>query len=268
MNKLPDSDQLSQDQNKALHNMIGSLIGSSIAEVITVPVTTVKTVFQTEIQTQINNKFKTSRDVARHIYKTRGVHGFYNSSFMSINSQIISTTSKYTFYNMIKKYRGIEQGDFKNNVINGCFAGVFSTLFTHPFDVAKIHQQRYVDNINFYKALQNEGMPLLTRGFSKSLLKAVPLTGLLFPIYDFYNYYLPNYPNYAALCTSLTVTTVIQPIDYIKVRSLSNLPWFQGFNPLNYYKGFAINLARSTPSFMIAMGITELVKKKLSRVVE
>lgn len=242
--------------NNALHNIIASSIGTSIAEVLTIPICSIKTNYQT------NLNYNSIREVARDIYNTRGMYGFYNSSFMAISSQIVSTASKFTFYNMIKGYRGTTDIDFKNNMLNGGMAGILSSVLTHPIDVVKIHQQQ---NQQLLPIIKQEGLSVLYRGYSKTFYKNILLTSTLFPIYDVYTSHFDN-PVLSALMASITVSTILHPVDYLKVRHVSNKPLWQGYNPIHYYRGFCINLLRATPHFMITMGITEAIKKYLNRI--
>lgn len=239
--------------NNSTHNIIASSVGTVLAELATIPICSVKTNYQTDL------KYTSAKQVIQDIYKTRGLYGFYNSSLSAMSSQIVSTASKYTFYNIIKQYRGTESKDFINNVINGGFAGTMSSFLTHPFDVAKVHQQQGKPII---QTIKNEGSSVIYRGWSKTLSKNISLTGLLFPIYDFYSIYITN-PWLSALCTSMTVTTFLHPIDYLKVRHISNQKLYDGFNLRYYYRGFHLNLMRATPHFMITMGVTEILKKYL-----
>src|SRR5260370_1109239 len=64
----------------------------------------------------------------------------------------------------------------------------------------------------------------------------------------------------ASMCTSISTTIITHPIDYLKVRHIANQKLFQGFNPIPYYRGLAINLLRVIPNFMIMMCVTEWIK--------
>ena len=238
--------------NNNFHNIIASATGTSIAEILTLPVCTIKTNVQTNLQYKIP-------EVVKQIYKTRGIYGFYNSALPAISSQVVSTASKYTFYSMIKNYRNTSHNDLGNNMMNGCAAGIMSTCFTHPIDVVKIHQQQ---NKQMLSVIKQEGLPVFYRGISKSLSKNIVLTGTLFPIYDFYKSHVNNV-SLSALYTSLTISSILHPIDYLKTRHISNLPLFQGYNIMNYYRGFSLNLMRSVPHFMMTMYITEGIKRVL-----
>jgi hypothetical protein len=230
-------------------DFICSSAATLVAEVLTLPICSVKTNYQ------IQNT-KTITQTVKNIHTTFGLKGFYNASSSAIMSQIMSTASKYTFYNMIKDFRKTEKNDLKNNLLNGGMSGILSIIVTHPFDVIKNHQQR---NIVFLDELKKTGTPLFYRGITQSASKSMLISSILFPTYDFYGQYTSK-PYLQALGTTLTVTVITQPLDLMKVRKIANKPIFLGFNPLNYYHGISLNLMRSVPHFMITMTLLEKLK--------
>ena len=237
-------------------DLITSAIGTSLAELITLPICTVKTNYQTNLN--YKSVFHTTKDIIHE----RGVFGFYNSFTRALLSQIVSMTTKFTFYNYIKEKRNTSQGDFKNNIINGMFGGVMSSIFVHPFDVGKIYKQ---NNLSFTKEFKNTGISFLYRGYSKTLIKSMALTSLIFPFYDFYKYKFDNL-FVASTLSSISATCILHPLDYLKTRHISNQKLYIDFDHLPslikyYYRGLHINLSRTIPHFMITMFITEKVKQ-------
>ncbi|QKF94567.1 mitochondrial carrier protein [Fadolivirus algeromassiliense] len=240
----------------SLLDLAASSVSTTIAEILTIPICTVKTNYQTNLH------HTSIIDVTKNIYNTRGIFGFYNASLSAIMAQVVSTSSKFTSYTYLKKLRNTQKHDIKNNIINGAIGGTIASIFSHPFDVIKVHQQ---NNIKFVHELKTVGPSLFYRGYSKSLSKNILLTSLLFPFYDFYSSKVNNVFLASAL-SSLTVTTIIQPVDYLKVRHISDQPLYMNFNNLYsalryYYRGLHINLMRVIPHFMITMFITEEIKK-------
>ena len=61
----------------------------------------------------------------------------------------------------------------------------------------------------------------------------------------------------AAAATALTTTTLIHPIDFLKTRQVSSQSFFYGWNPILYYRGYWLHLARAIPHFMITTGIID-----------
>jgi hypothetical protein len=100
-----------------------------------------------------------------------------------------------------------------------------------------------------YKRL---GFGLVYRGYSKTFIKILSSSAFFFPIYDMVreqNYH----PVVSSLISAIISTTLMQPIDYLKTRHIAGLQLYQGFNPLIYYKGLSLNLARIVPHFIIMM---------------
>ena len=240
------------------HDLIISSIATIIAEILTLPICTVKTIYQT------NLKYKSIIDVCKVTYKNRGLLGFYNASLPAIASQTVSTSTKFTSYMFLRSVRHIAPDDIMNNIINGIGAGIISSVFTHPFDVIKIHKQ---NGLSFSYELKRHGLSLFYRGWSKSLSKSIILTSIIFPMYDFYKFKIKNILVAAAL-SSITATVILQPIDYLKVRHISGEKLYQSnmglISTIRYfYRGFHVNLSRVIPHFTITMSLIDLFKNNL-----
>lgn len=233
-------------------NFTISSIASVIAEISTLPICTIKTIYQT------NLTHKSLYEVAKNIYLTRGLWGFYNSSIIAILSQTISTATKFTGYTYLKNYRHSQQHNLFSNMLNGTIAGMISTIFVHPIDVVKVHKQ---NNFNFMQELKSVGPKLFYRGYTKSLFKNMILTSIIFPFYDFYKYYFCNI-YVATILASITATIILHPIDYLKIRHISGQELYPKNSGIKYfYRGFHINLMRTMPHFMITMVFIEHMNK-------
>lgn len=240
-------------------DIIASTISTVFAEIITIPICTVKTNYQT------NLNYKSIINVTNDIYKAHGIYGFYNSSMSAMTSQIVSTSTKFTAYNYIKEKRHTEQKDIKNNILNGSLSGIISSVFTHPLDVIKVHNQNQLSIMN---EIKTHKMSIFYRGYSKSLFKNIALTSLIFPFYDFYKYHFNNSIISAGL-SAITASIFLHPIDYLKIRHISNQSLYINYTGLlnftkYYYRGLHINLMRIIPHFVITMVITEKIKEKLN----
>lgn len=240
-------------------DLFSSAIGTAVAELITLPICTVKTNYQSNLD------HKSIGDVYRNIVKTRGIKGLYDASLSAMGSQIVSTATKFTFYNYIKNKRGTQENDIMNNVVNGGVAGIMASVLAHPIDVIKITQQNGLSYIDEFK---KTGYKLIYRGYSKSITKHISLTALVFPLYDFYKSKTNNILIACGL-SSLTTTVVLHPIDFLKVRHISDKQLYYSFNNIPdyfkyYYRGVHINLMRVMPHFMITMFLTEKIKKHLN----
>lgn len=236
-------------------NLICSASATAIAEFTTLPICTLKTNYQNTTSNSIIN-------TAANMYKENGVKAFYKASFPAIGSQMISTSSKYVLY------RYLEDQNFKysNKVLNGLFAGLTSTIITHPLDSIKIHLQM---NTPFISELKTHGFKLFYRGYSKTLGKIFVSSCLFFPLYDMYNNYfknkqISNTSFWSSFASGFTSTLVMHPIDYMKTRQIYGLPIFQGWNPKNYYKGLTLNLMRVVPHFIIVMTTIDYLQNTIS----
>ena len=77
-------------------NLVPSLIGTLSAEIITLPICTIKTVYQN------NHTHKSIKSTINHIIKNNGYRGFIQASPHAILSQLVSTSTKFSFYHKIK----------------------------------------------------------------------------------------------------------------------------------------------------------------------
>ncbi len=240
------------DFSKALS---GSIIGGGISEFVALPICTVKTIFQTsEVK-----KYNRMQDVVSDVLRERGIKGFYYATLPAVLSQVASTSSKYTLYHLLKSYRQTKDTDFLNNAINGSMSGVCGGLLTQPIDVWKTHWQTNKSIIN---SIQQNGSHILYNGYQQSIIKNVGLYSMLFPLYDFYKSFF-HLNSFAASClTSLSTTTLLQPVEYYRVNKMAgNKIKFHFKNIPFYYKGFSLQLPINLTRFTISMFIIDFVKQ-------
>ena len=224
--------------------------GTLLAELVTLPICTVKTVYQ-------NNPNHTIKDSIKYIYSSSGYKGFIQASKPAILSQVVSTSSKYTIYEMIKTYRQTEKDDFTNNTINGAISGICGSLITHPLDVWKNYKQRNESLTNTLIASSNKSK-ILYSGYLGALGKNITLYSMLFPINDYYKTIFNNTILSAGL-TTITVSFFVQPFDYYKVVKMANNRATKPF------RGLSLMLARSLPHFAITMWATEKIQELMNR---
>lgn len=229
-----------------LNRLINSACGTVVAEVMTLPISTIKTNFQ-------NTPSKTIVGTTLNLYEKGGFKIFYATSLPAIASQVLSSSSKYVFY------RHLEDMHLKNSnkVLNGLLSGIASSLITHPFDSVKIHMQM---STPFIPQLRKHGLFLFYRGYSKTFGKVIVSSSLLMPIYDVCKEKFN--PVTSGLVAGFVGSFCMQPIDYLKTRHVYGLPYYAGYNPLTYYKGFSLTALRIVPHFMITMAIIELLESK------
>lgn len=227
--------------------LLSSSIAVSVAEFITLPICTIKTVYQTSNMSIPNT--------AKFIYNRSGYYGFIQASMPAFLGQIVSTSTKYSFYKTIKNYRQTSDNDLLNNSINGMLGGVGGALFAHPFDVWKALNQKN-ESFNFFNR------SLYYRGFTGSIGKNIALYSVLYPAYDFYKSIF-EHSYIAAPLTTLTTCLITQPFDFYKVSKmtgekikLTELFLLKKNNP---FKGFTLMVGRAIPHFFITMTITEFL---------
>lgn len=228
-------------------NIGASAIATTIAEIITLPICTIKTNYQNTSSQSITN-------LVKKMYYQNGIKVFYAASPAAILSQVISTSTKYTLYQLLED----QNFKYSNKIFNGMASGIISSLITHPLDCIKIHLQM---STPFIPELRKNGFGLFYRGYSKTFSKVCVASSLFFPIYDYANNIFHN-SFYASVSSSIISTTIMHPIDYLKTRHIYGLPLYQGWNPMIYYKGLVLNLARIVPHFVIVMTTIDFLKTK------
>jgi hypothetical protein len=237
------------------HYIYASAIGTLVAEISTLPICTVKTIYQ-------NSPDFTTKSTIQHIYDKNGLRGFFLASTPAIIGQVISTSTKYSIYEIIKNYRKTEKSNLLDNSINGLFSGLFGSILTHPIDCWKNFNQRNENYIKYLGITLKEKSFIefikngLYKGYSGSIGKNIALYGSLFPLNDFYKSQF-NSTLISAPLTTITVSLIVQPFDYYKVVVMA------GNKPNKPFRGLGLMMARSLPHFAITIYITELLLNKL-----
>jgi hypothetical protein len=230
----------------SLDRAINSGMATCVAEIVTLPICTIKTVYQ-------NTDSKSISHTVRNIYTIRGIPGFYNASGPAIIAQIISTSLKYVFYRKLED----ERLPHTNKFINGALSGAMASIFTHPIDVIKVHWQ-------MGGKIPIHSPKIFYRGYSKTITKATVSASLYFPLTDYFKTYIDNIA-IASLCSAIISIMVTHPIDYLKTRHIYGMPLFEGWNPITYYKGLTLNMARILPHFVITMTGIDLMEKYITK---
>ena len=221
--------------------MINSAAATGVAELATLPICIVKTNYQ--------NSKGTMREVIARLYEQGGIRAFYRASAPAIFSQIISTSTKYTFYRKLESIPWMT-----NKIVNGLIGGILSSLITHPIDFVKIHWQMRAGPATL-DVISREGFRVIYRGYSKSFAKVCVSSAMFYPLYD----YVHGYTNNAALsafASAVISTVAMQPIDYLKTRHIYGKKIYH-VDPRIYFRGLRVYLARVVPHFMITMTIID-----------
>ena len=233
-----------------MQNLQASAAATLTAELLTLPICTVKTVYQT-------GSFTNPREAIRYIWQNYGLKGFYRASVPAVAAQIFSTASKYHFYRYLEDKDNNEKTHLRS-IKNGIISGIGVSLVTHPLDVVRTLRQRG-DKLRLQPSL----LTLPYRGYSKTFGKTFIGSCLYFPLYDMFQHTMDyKHPSVSSFLTAVIATTIMQPLDYLKVRHISNLSLYDaGWQLQRYFKGLPLNLARVVPHFMIIMTATEYLKR-------
>lgn len=235
-----------------MEHIVSSSLGTIVAELATLPICTIKT-------NKILYPENSIPQIIKQIYSRSGLIGFYNSCLPAMSSQVISTTSKYTFYKLIQAKRGTRDDDLANNMLNGACGGIIGSFFSHPFDVMKVLKQ---NNQSIIKTFNTK---IMYRGYSKSIIKSFMLGGLSFPLFDFSKKKVDNIV-LATIITTIGSSVIIYPIEFMKVRHMALDEKIKiEVNIRKYYSGFCMHLARCIPHFMILMSVTEKIKHYINK---
>lgn len=254
--KINNQTNSNNNINLFFKKIASSAFGTLVAEIFTLPICTIKTVYQ-------NNPQFTTKQTIQYIYQQNGYKSFVQAFAPSILSQMLSTSSKFAFYELIKNHRSTKKHDLINNSINGMLGGVLGSVVTHPIDVWRNYKQRNESFINHIKSnhtlIDNNKITIkfisktFYAGYGGSLGKNIALYSSLFPLNDFYKSHFDSVFISAPL-TTLSVSLLIQPFDYYKAVKMANNSVGK-----NYFRGFHLMIGRSLPHFLITMYLTELV---------
>lgn len=204
------------------------------------------------------DKPQTINEIAKEIYNTKGIRGFYNAIYTAIFAKILSSSLKFLIYNELKHIRGTQNNDLKNNIINGCICGISSSAVVHPMDVLTNRLQRF-------KKLRIDILERKTlyAGFSQTIIKNLTLYSILFPLFD-YNKTLTNDDILlSCVMTCCVSSTVLQPIEYLRTRLMAkqHIEVRHIFETRNYkqlFRGWRISIIANIMHFTIAMQIAHM----------
>jgi len=218
------------------NNIINSSIATGIA---TIPICTIKTNYQNIIPANVG-----IMKTIQIMYKNNGIKIFNSSSLPVLFSPILSTSSKYSTY----KYLDTNNIIPNNKIANIFITGTLFSLMTHPIYVSKINlpKRKSVDWIS------KNNLFIFEQCYSKLFIKSSISCSIYFPLYEKLGYYSQNKIINSVISASIA-TLIIHPIDYLKTRHIAGLPLYNGFKPINYYRGLTLNMTRIVPHFVITM---------------
>jgi hypothetical protein len=257
-------------KNSFKKNALSAGLASIPAELLTLPLCTIRLNYFSSVTVNEQGKVFHPQNLwhlTKEIHSKRGLHGFFNSSPLAIISQIVSGTSKYSIYEFLKMSFSSEKQNWMMNSFLGATSGVCGVSLTQPIDTLKVMRQ-YCDGqvTRSYNSILKEvfSNPLkLWRGSSASLTKNIILYSLLYPTYDMFRYISDDNILVSSIITPIMITSVMQPIEFIRARIMTDKTWKLGWNPLIYYKGYLLTSIRSVIHFSITMLFIEFLKKNI-----
>jgi solute carrier family 25 (mitochondrial thiamine pyrophosphate transporter), member 19 len=179
--------------------VVGSAAGA-LATILTYPLDLLRTRFAA--QTEGRRVYSSLRQARREILAREGLAGFLAGLRPTLVEIVPYAGIQFASYEWAKT-RFVENNSVGNSISKlqtfgaACFAGLTSKLFTLPLDVVRKKLQVQAQFPGFRDApmftgvvdtiatvFRRDGLRGLFRGFTPSLLKAVPNAGLTFIVYE------------------------------------------------------------------------------------
>ena len=224
--------------NKVIVDLGSAAIGGFVAEITTYPIKSLKNVFQTNDHTLT----KVIRDL--------GKRGFYRGTLPTFMSKGVSVALKYTLYQSLKvKISEKIPNKTLAKVVSGATGGAIGVIFTQPMFVWMLCLQR------------GEVMKpqYAFRGVIVNIFRTIPLYSMLFPLYDSY-YVWTKDPFLSSLLTTMTTTTVLQPIEYIRTNHAAGRLIGLKTPIKTLYRGTGLAFIRNSAHLSITMILIENIK--------
>lgn len=245
--------------------LIGFL-SSSMATALIFPVDAIKTNFQMRTERLVR---QSSLDIAREIFKTKGLPGFYQGISPQLLTYPIFWGVFFPTKSLMEKLQ-LHDNYFANKVMTTYVSATIGSTIANPLFVLKTNMQLdHKKSINdvMKKLYADGGFRWITRGWTATMLNNNKLC-VQFPLYDT----LRDKYNADVISSSFiskTVTTsLFYPLDLVrtKQRSIGNLTLTQAFRAvlshggfIGLYRGVMLNFITSTPNFILTMWFKEIL---------
>jgi solute carrier family 25 carnitine/acylcarnitine transporter 20/29 len=160
---------------------------------------------------------------------------------------------------------------FFSHLISSTGAGCASTLFGHPLDVLKTHQQTAARTVTSRGLFQQHGPSVFFRGIGPPLCSAVAMNAVTLWSFDaiLQSLPLPEHPvsslasGLVAGCLTACIST---PADAIKIRAqlrgISSAAALRTLRPSTIFRGHSMNLCREGIFTMIYLGLYDIIRPK------
>jgi len=285
---------MTDGSNKIARWYFGGL-ASCGAACITHPLDTLKV----QLQTQQHSKLRGSQ-IAANIVRSQGFTALYNGLSASLLRQVFYSTTRFAIYEVAKQRLAGDGGPipFSKRVALAGVAGACGGLMGTPGDMINVRMQNDVklpldQRRNYAHALdgvvrvaREEGAAALFRGASSATSRAVLVTIGQLSFYDQIKitllstgYFSDNLVCHFAssLTAGAIATTMTQPVDVIKTRSMNARPgefkslwhiitYTAKLGPTAFFKGYVPAFVRLGPHTIFTFIFFEQLRKNFGYV--
>lgn len=269
-----------------MRDLIMTCTASSVAELVTLPLDTIRINVQ-------NNQIRPKQAI-KNIYNDLGVMGFYRSVIPSVLRSGSSTGIRLGLYQYMLKHNEMNI----SKPILGGICGLTSQLISMPFDVIKSQIQGQIGitaknqltmSYRLKHIWSNYGIKGFYKGYWQIAQRSCIISSIQGPLYftlhdeilpnnifvnDFLNYWklsaTYSYHSISAILTTLTVTSVVYPIDLCKTIAMNNYNKYSSYHIIkelinnngisSIYRGITISFIRALPHFWLTTAILQSLK--------
>ncbi|XP_030369587.1 mitochondrial dicarboxylate carrier [Scaptodrosophila lebanonensis] len=224
------------------------------------------------------------------IIREQGVLAFYNGLSASMLRQLTYSTTRFGVYEVGKQH--ISTDTFLGKIALAGMAGLAGGIIGTPADMVNVRMQNdvklpveqrrnYKNAIDgLYKVYRQEGFTRLFSGATTATGRGIMMTIGQIAIYDQTKVYLLSTPYFkdnlithftASLVAGTIATTLTQPLDVLKTRSMNAKPGeFNGLwdivrhtaklGPLGFFKGYIPAFVRLGPHTIITFVFLEQLR--------
>jgi len=245
--------------------LIGFL-SSSMATALIFPVDVIKTNFQIRTEQAIR---QSSLDIAKEIFKTKGLLGFYQGMAPQLATYPIFWSVFFPTKALIEKQQ-LHNNYFANKIMTTYVSAAIGSTIANPLFVLKTNMQ--IDRKNSMsgvakKLYADSGLRWVTRGWTATMLNNNKLC-IQFPLYDVLREKYNTDVISASFISKTVTTSLFYPLDLVrtKQRSIGNMKLIQAFRVVlghsgftGLYRGVMLNFITSTPNFVLTMWFKEIL---------
>jgi len=195
--RIPKSNSVSGDYYTLQKSFICGSVAGTIQSIVVCPADHIKCRLQIQQGRASLDPLKGSIDAIGTIFKSHGLKGLYRGYTVTAWREIPAYGVYFASYNFVKERiesRKMNTSPWVASILAGSFAGGLSWTIIYPIDVIKTRIQTAPLNSKLEKRkilfvgnwiLKKYGWKYLFRGLNVTLLRAIPVNGIIFPIYEF-----------------------------------------------------------------------------------